>query len=121
MLMLLLLFALVIPPQAAVQSTPHADIALARTTVERLAKGEFAAVVAAFSEKLRAALPEEKLRATWQRLESRVGRLRNIGEAELKDRGNLRGVVLSTQFDKRNIKIEVVFNAAGEIAGLLFD
>jgi hypothetical protein len=121
MLMLLFFFALVIPPQAAVQSTQQADIALARTTVERLANGEFAAVVATFSEKLRVALPEEKLRATWQRLESRVGRLTKIGEAELKDRRNLRGVVLSTQFDERKIKIEVVFDAAREIAGLLFD
>jgi hypothetical protein len=39
----------------------------------------------------------------------------------MKDRGKLRGVVLPTEFQRRKLKIEVVFNAAGEIAGLLFD
>jgi len=119
--MLILILTLLMAQAGAGNFSPAADIALARTTIDRLAKGDFAAVEATFSKKLRDALPEEKLRSTWQRLEARSGRLKTIGEPQTKARGALRGVVLPTEFEKRKMKIEVVFNAAGEIAGLLFD
>jgi uncharacterized protein len=118
--MLLLTFVLLLQSQLPSQRDEAADVALARRTIERLAKGEFAAVEETFSAKLRAALPEDKLRATWQRLYAKTGRLKGCGEAKTKDRRPLRGVVIPTAFEKRTIKIEVVFNAAGEIAGLLF-
>ena len=119
--MVVLVLALLMAQATAAQSSPAADIALARTTVERLTKGDFAAVEATFSKKLQAALPETKLRTTWQRLEARAGRLKTIGEPQIKARRELRGVVLPVEFEKRKMKIEVVFNAVGEIAGLLFN
>ena len=121
MLVVVLSLSVMVQASAPVTSTPEAEITLARSTIERLAKGEFPAVIATFGKRLREALPEEKLRVTWRRLETRAGRLASIGEVRLKDRRPLRGVVLTTQFDKRKVEIEVVFNAAGEIVGLLFD
>ena len=118
--MLTLVLTLLMAQAATSPSSQASDIALARTTVERLAKGEFAAVETTFSKKLQAALPEDKLRTTWQRLEKRAGRLKTIGEPQMNARGELRGVVLPTEFEKRKMKIEVIFNKAGEIAGLLF-
>ena len=119
--MLVFVLTLLLSPQAAaLPSGPLADVALARTTVERLANGEFAAAEATFSEKLRAALPEDKLRLMWQKVAGNAGQLKLIGDPQFKDRPPLRGVILPVQFDNRKIKIEVVLNAAGEIAGLLF-
>jgi hypothetical protein len=74
--MLILVFALLLAPPPAAQRSPADDVALARTTIERLAKGEFGAVEDTFSEKLRAALPEAKLRTTWQRVYDKAGPLK---------------------------------------------
>jgi hypothetical protein len=123
MSMPVVILALLMPPPltAGAQNDRAAHIALARATIERLAKGDLAAVEATFSEKLRAALPEAKLREAWQRLQAKGGRVVSIGEPQIKDRRALHGVVLPMQLEKRKVKIEVVFNGAGEIVGLLFN
>jgi hypothetical protein len=54
-----------------------------------------------------------------ERFQSRVWRLRGIGKPKMNPRGELRGVVLPAGFEKAERTIEVVFNASGEIAGLL--
>src|SRR5687767_6331043 len=115
MLLLSVVAAALLSSQAVTPRTQADDVALARTTIERLARGEFAAVEETFSAQLRAALPEDKLRTTWQRLSAKTGTLKGFGEAKMKDRRQLRGVVIPTTFEKRTVKIEVVFNAAGEI------
>lgn len=74
-----------------------------------------------FSDKLRAALPEPKLKATWERVRSASGSLQSMGDATFKSRGELRGVVIPVTFEKKKRSIEIVFNPAGEIAGLLID
>jgi hypothetical protein len=106
--------------QPALDAATSELVRQAEDTIRHLADGEYAAVVEGFSAKLREALPEQKLRDTWRRVESRAGKLRKTGSPRLRNRNPLRGVVVAAEFDKGKREIEVVFNADGKIAGLLF-
>ena len=91
----------------------------ARTAVERLEKAEYALVETMFSAKLREKFPEAKLRQTWEGLHRKAGRLQHTAEPISKVKDNLRRVVIPAQFEKSKMEIELVFNADGQIAGLL--
>lgn len=103
-------------PQAPADITKTAQLA-----IERLEKGEYAAVMQMFSVKLREKFPESKLKQTWESLHRRAGTLRSTHAPVIKTKNNLRHVVVPADFEKRKMEIEVVFNAAGEIAGLLLN
>ena len=72
-----------------------------------------------FSARLRDKFPEPKLRQTWEGLHRKAGRLQRLGEPISKVKDNLRRVVVPAQFEKAKMEIEIVFNAEGQIAGLL--
>jgi len=71
-LMLALSLWLVTVGSAVAQATFDAAPA-GRTAVERLVKGDFAAVSATFDGKMRVALPEDKLRAAWASVQAQAG------------------------------------------------
>ena len=89
----------------------------ARAAVERLVKGDFAAVVATFDEKVRALMPEQKLREVWALVASQAGALKEIGEARVSRKGEYQIVVLPGEFENTKADIQVVFNASGQISG----
>lgn len=100
-------------------SAQNADaVALARSTVDLLAKGEFAAVVARFDEKMRAALPEEKLRATWQSVQSQTGALQRQLEPRVDAKGDYQVVVIPCEFAQARADVTIAVDRAGAIAGL---
>lgn len=89
-----------------------------RTIIGQLAKGEFAAVVATFDPKMRAALPEEKLRSTWMSVQSQVGAFQGLGEPRTATKGDFRIVVVPAQFENARAEIQVAFAPSGEVVGL---
>jgi dienelactone hydrolase len=98
---------------------PKSDaVTLARTALEQLAKGEFGAVVATFDDKVREALPEEKLRATWQSVQSQFGALQRTGEPRITTKGDFRIVTIPGHFEHADLDLTFVYSPEGRIAGL---
>ena len=89
-----------------------------RAAVERLVKGDFAALTASFDEKMRAALPEDKLRAAWAGVQTQAGAFKQMREAQVAIKGEYQVVLIPTEFEKATADIQIAFNAAGQIAGL---
>ena len=93
-------------------------VQLARTTVDRLVKGEYAAVAATFDEKVRALLNEDRLRAAWESVVAQAGAFRSVGEAQVGTKGDFTIVVFPAAFERASANIQIVVNPAGQIAGL---
>jgi hypothetical protein len=97
---------------------PTFDAAQAgRTAVEQLVKGDLAAVYAKFDEKMRAALPEDKLRAAWASVQAQAGAFKQMREPSVTTQGEYQIVVIPSDFEKAATDIQIVFDAAGQIAG----
>jgi dienelactone hydrolase len=92
-------------------------VQIARTTVERLAEGRYDAVVATFDEKMRAALPADKLRATWASVQTQTGAFRRVRDPRVETKGDFVLVVFPAEFANANAEIQLVFNPARRIAG----
>ena len=105
---------------AASQNPPPVDLAAAaQATIDGLGRNEYAAVHATFSDKLRTAMPEKKLRSTWEGVLKKQGKLQFTGTPVPRTVRNLRSIAIPTQFEKGKLEIEVVFNQANEVTGLL--
>jgi dienelactone hydrolase len=89
-----------------------------RTTIGQLVRGDYAAVVQSFDEKVRALLPEDKLRAAWESIVVQAGPFQRIGEPELSSKGDASILVFPAEFQRAKTNIQIVFNAAGQIIGL---
>jgi uncharacterized protein len=102
---------------AAASAQPTFDAAqAARTAAERLVKGDFAGFAADFDDKMRAALPEDKLRAAWATLLAKVGAFRQMREPQVTTRDEYQIVVIPTEFENAGADILIAFNASGQIA-----
>lgn len=114
-----LLFALGFTYYINAQSPQKVDaVALARTTLEQLVKGDYAAVVATFDEKVRQGLPEEKLRATWESIRTQFGAVRRIGEPRLASKGDFQIVLIPAELERSTFDIQFVYSTAGRLVGL---
>jgi dienelactone hydrolase len=116
-----LAFALVlcVSVSAHARNQPAIDaVQVARTTLERLTKNDATALVSSFDETMRTALPEEKVRGLWQTITSQAGALVKSGEPRLTAKGDLHIVVIPLTFEKIAATLQVVVDAAGQIAGL---
>jgi hypothetical protein len=88
--------------------------------VELLMKEDFAGAVAQFDDTMKTALPEPKLRETWQTLQAQAGSFqKQLGVRATKLAGY--DVVLVTcQFERMALDAKVVFDGKGRVAGLFF-
>ena len=112
-------FTLTLSVLGATQPFPKPDaVVLARQTVDRLTKGDFAAVIATFDERMAAGLPEQKRRDTWKSIESQFGALKQVGEPRLSNKGEYQIVVIPAAFERASVDLQIVFDAAGRTAGL---
>jgi hypothetical protein len=96
--------------------------ALGRATVSELADGAFDKVVARFDAKMTAGLPREKLAATWEAVVGQVGAYKAVTSVRIQDLPAQAAhvAVLSTEFEKTSIYIQIAFNDEGKISGLYF-
>jgi dienelactone hydrolase len=103
------------------QSPASGDaVAMARATLERLTKGDFAGVVATFDEKVAEALPEATLRATWQAIQGKFGAVRATGQPRTGSKSGLQIVAMLVEFERAQLEMQVVLDSQGRIAGLGF-
>src|SRR5262245_36458192 len=73
---------------------------LARTIIDRLAANDFAAVIATFDQKMREALPEEKLRLTWNAVITQMGAFKGQEAPRMQGKGDFRIVVVTGEFER---------------------
>ena len=88
--------------------------------VGALAQGDFQAASRDFGDRMKSALPPDKLAATWQSLTEQVGALQGVESIELQSKdGNLLAVA-TAKFEKADLLIRVGFDPEGQVIGLFF-
>lgn len=100
-------------------SVADAPAPLAKRLLDHLEAGEYAAAEAMFSPEMAAAVPQDKLKATWESLHAQFGALRSRGEPEISPHQDAHFVVTRLEFAKGPINAQVAVNAKGQIAGFL--
>ncbi|MFC1558204.1 DUF3887 domain-containing protein [candidate division KSB1 bacterium] len=93
---------------------------LAKEFVELLVAEDFNEAAKMFDDKMREALPVEKLQKTWEGLISQMGSFQKELSAEAEEVKGNKLVVVKCQFEKSAIDIRVVFNKAKKVSGLWF-
>jgi dienelactone hydrolase len=92
----------------------------AKALVEALAKEDFGAAGKDFDDKMKKALPPEKLREIWNGLLDSFGALKKQGTPQsgkiLKDNA----VWIECQYGKATLYARVLFSADGKVSGLMF-
>ena len=117
-----LISTLVIAPLSAPASAAAAEgrAGDAEALVDRLARGDFAAVVAGFDATMTNALPEAKLRAVWAGLLGQAGAFQRRLGSRSERSGAYEIVFVSCRFERAPLDAKVVFSADGKVAGLFF-
>lgn len=98
-----------------------ADIAAAGNEfVALLASNDFARAVARYDKTMATALPEPKLRDTWQAVQKQVGTFNKRLQTRVSKIGGFDIALVTCQFDHARLDVKVVFNAESQVAGLFF-
>lgn len=100
------------------QAAPEAAEARARTFVDLMAGGRFAAAVESFTPQMQAAMPVERLRATWNGLIVQAGPFRRQVTASVVPRNVLSIVVVTCEFERATVDVHVTVNPANLVGGL---
>lgn len=103
------------PAQDAV---PKDVTAQAQAIVELLVKQDFATVLAQSTPAVQAALPEDRLRATWAGLLAQTGAFKQQRGIRMETRGDMRVAIATCDFERMAIDIQLAFNPAGLLGGL---
>jgi dienelactone hydrolase len=106
-------------PLVAGQMPYKMSVEAARTVVEELSSHDFAKVEARFDDRMRAALPPEKLAAVWTSLEAQVGKFQQFRGVVVSGRP-MTTVTLVCHFERADLDALVTFDQSGSLAGLFF-
>ncbi len=99
---------------------PSAAVSIAEKFVDRLAKEDFAGAVAPFDATMKHAMPEAKMRETWQTLAKQAGPFKQqLGTRTMQQVG-FDIVFVTCEFERAILDIKVVFNSENQINGLWF-
>ena len=104
----------------AAAQTDDALIPKAEAFVDQLHAGQFTNAVARFDKTMAAALPVEKLAATWQAVTQQTGTFKRRHGSRTEALPPYQIVLVTCEFAKDWLDAKVVFNPAGQIAGLFF-
>ncbi len=109
--------------QQAQSSTTSFDtvVALAKTFVDQMAKGDFAAAIGSFDSTMKSAMPEAKLKETWQQLLAQVGAFQQQTGTHTTEQLSYKIVFVTCRFEKADIDVQVSFNSQNQISGLFFN
>ena len=103
------------------QETKSGELkAAARSLIDLLASGDFAAAERKFDEGMKTGLPQDKLEAAWKSVVSQYGPLKKQvsirqGKVEAYD-----VIEIKCEFEKDFLTTRVAFNEQGKISGLFF-
>ena len=92
--------------------------AKARALIDALAKEDFATASAGFTVQMKAALPEDRLRTTWATLRNQAGAYKRQVAARTGESNGFRVVIITCEFEKATIDVQVVFDQALAVSGL---
>lgn len=118
------LFALLLAVPAAALAQPTASqpdyTAIGRETVTSLSQHQWSAVEARFDQRMKAALPPDKLSAAWNQLISQAGPYRKIETIHVIQKDVYHVAIATCAFTNASMEVRVTVDAAGNIAGLFF-
>jgi hypothetical protein len=119
-LTVLLAGSLLFPAQIQGDSFPEELIAQAKEFVDLLAKEEFAKAVENFDSVMTKAMPEEKLKETWQTVIKQAGQFKKQKGTRTETLPKFDVVYVICEFEKGALDVKVVFNREKQISGLWF-
>ena len=88
--------------------------------VDQLQAGQFSNAVTRFDKTMAAVLPAAKLATTWQAVNRQAGEFQRRHGTRTESSGSYRITLVTCEFARDWLDAKVVFNPAGEIAGLFF-
>ena len=118
--LVMVLMVVAIQAPLTVRSAPGEVTSAGKQFVELLAKEDFAGAVARFDATMKTALPEPKLRETWQALQAQAGPFQKQHGARATKVGGYDVVLVTCQFERTALDTKVVFDAKGRVTGLFF-
>lgn len=100
------------------QTAPNeTDESRARAFVAKLAAHDFDGAETTFDEKMRSAMPKEKLAAAWAQIETAAGAFAQVDGVDVKASGELRVATVKATFAKAPLALRVAYDAQNRIAG----
>lgn len=105
----------------AVEPKESSDlVARSRTFIDLLAGGDFQRAEGYFDDAMKAALSQDKLQAAWNTITSQAGAFKRQARARTEKRGSYDAVIITCEFERAAIDVQIVFDSAKRIAGLFF-
>jgi len=90
----------------------------ATAAVEKLAAGDYAAVVSEFDNTMKKVLPAEQLAAVWEQTVARAGAFQTVADAAYEEIAPNQQVKVNCDFAAADYYFRFVYDRAGRIAGL---
>jgi uncharacterized protein len=90
----------------------------AQNFIGQVAAGDFAAAGRIFDSNMAQALPEAKLKETWQQLIGQVGAFQNQLDCQVAERQDIRIVTVTCQFERTPLDLRLVFTQSGQLGGM---
>lgn len=104
----------VVPAQEATQSRE----ARARAFIDLMAGGQYAQAFESFAPQMKAAMPLDRLSATWNSLTAQAGPFQRQIATSVVPRGVLSVVVVTCAFERATFDVQVTVNPANLVGGL---
>jgi dienelactone hydrolase len=106
-------------PQAVrAQDAAQSPEARARAFVDLMADGEYDKALESFTPQMKAAMPVDRLSATWNGLTAQAGPFQRQVAASVVPRGVLSVVVVTCAFERATFDVHVTVNPANLVGGL---
>ena len=103
---------------ARAQDAAESPEARGRTFVELMAGGQYAQAFEMFTPQMRAALPVDRLAASWNAVTAQAGSFRRQAGISVTPRGALAVVVVTCEFERATLDVQVTVNPANLVGGL---
>lgn len=111
--------ALAVGPQAVpAQEVAQSPEARARAFVDLMAGGQYAQAFESFTPQMKAAMPVDRLSATWNGLTAQAGPFQRQIATSVAPRGVLSVVVVTCKFERATFDVHVTVNPANLVGGL---
>jgi len=106
------------PPGVPAQDVAQSPEARARAFIDLMAGGQYAQAFESFTPQMKAAMPVDRLSATWQSLTAQAGPFQRQIATSVLPRGVLSVVVVTCAFERATFDVQVTVNPANLIGGL---
>jgi uncharacterized protein len=106
------------PQVVRAQGAAESPEARARAFVALMAGGQFAQAFESFTTQMKAAMPVERLSATWNGLTAQAGPFQRQIAASILPRGVLSVVIITCKFERATFDVQVTVNPANLVGGL---